>query len=187
MGGLDKPLLRLAGVTLLARIAAVLQPQTDRLAISANGDPARFASFGLAVLADAQPGQGPLGGVLRGLDWAASEGCDILLTVAGDTPFIPADLVRALRPSPSVAVSGGRVHHTVALWPVSCRVALRTCLEGSTIRSVSAFAAGLGMREVAFSVEPFDPFFNINRPADLAQAARIARAFPQGPPAAQSA
>ena len=184
MGGLDKPLLVLAGRPLLEHIAVRLRPQVDRLALSANGDPARFAGFGLAVLADETPGLGPLSGVLRGLEWAASQGCACLLTVPGDTPFIPADLARRLQPAPSVAASAGRAHHTVAAWPVSCRAALRAHLQGAGSRSVFGFAERLGMREVWFASSPFDPFFNINRPQDLDEAERIAAGpSPQAPPA----
>ncbi len=175
MGGLDKPLLRLAGVTLLECIIARLRPQTSCLALSANGDPARFDGCGLPVLADAAPGLGPLAGVLRGLGWAHEQGCDALLTVPGDTPFVPFDLARRLLPAPAVAVSGERVHHGVALWPVSCRTALRAYLQAGGSRSVVGFARGLPMREEVFAMAAADPFFNINTPADLDLARTRAR------------
>ena len=175
MGGLDKPLLLLAGRALLDRIAAMLRPQVDRIALSANGDPARFAACGLEVLADEVPGLGPLAGILRGLDWAAESGCDALVTVAGDTPFIPADLAARLLPAAAVAVSGGRVHHTAASWPVSCRDGLREHLHRGGSRSVSGFARLLPMREILFGDVPVDPFFNINRPEDLASAEAMLR------------
>jgi molybdenum cofactor guanylyltransferase len=183
MNGLDKPLLHIAGVTVLDRIAACLRRQTGRLALSANGDPTRFGASGLVVLADAVPGLGPLAGVLSGLDWAAAEGCDALLTVPGDTPFIPGGLASRLSPAPSVAVSGGRVHHAVALWPVSCRGALAAHLQSGT-RSVFGFARTLPMREVKFPSVPVDPFFNINTPADLDVAQSMAGLLtdPPSPP-----
>jgi molybdopterin-guanine dinucleotide biosynthesis protein A len=162
MGGGDKTLRLLAGQTLLARIITALAPAP--IAISANGDPARFATT-LPVLPDGMPGQGPLSGVLAGLDWAASLGADTLLTVPGDTPLIPPGLAALLAPAPSVAESGGRVHHLVALWPVSAADPLRNWLAKPGSRSVRAFAETLGMRRVAFSA---DPFANINTPTDLA-------------------
>ena len=88
MGGADKPLLDLAGRRMIERIVAALDAR--HIAISANGDPARFAALGLPVLGDGEfAGEGPLAGVLAGLDWAAGLGVDALLTVPGDTPFIP--------------------------------------------------------------------------------------------------
>ena len=50
MGGGDKPMRRIGGRTILARVIARLEPQCDGLILNANGDPARFASFGLPVI-----------------------------------------------------------------------------------------------------------------------------------------
>ena len=163
MGGGDKPLLLLAGRSMLDSIVDALAPDHPQLAISANGDPARLAARH-AVLPDPIPGQGPLGGVLAGLEWAAELGSDALLTVPGDTPLIPRGLAAALAPAPAVAQSGGRLHHLVALWPVSAGPALRAWLQVPGPRSVRAFAATLGMRPVRFAG---DPFANVNTPADL--------------------
>ena len=162
MGGGDKPLLTLAGATLLDRIAATLDQY--HIAISANGDPARFGTR-YPVLPDPIPGQGPLGGVLAGLEWAASLQATVLLTVPGDTPLIPAGLAAALAPAPAVAESGGRRHHLVALWPTAAAPALRAWLSRAGTRSVRAFAETLAMRPVDFAG---DPFANINTPGDLA-------------------
>ena len=114
LGGADKALLHLGGRPLLAHVLDRLRPQIDVIALSANGDPARFAAFDVPVLADDEIGQGPLAGVLAGLDWAAAQGFDAILTTPVDTPFLPADLVAKLvRASddaarPSVAISGER-------------------------------------------------------------------------------
>ena len=185
MGGLDKTLLRVGGVTLLDHVIARLRPQVSHLALSANGDPARFDGCGLPVLTDATPGLGPLAGVLSGLEWADALGCDALLTVPGDTPFIPDDLARRLLPAPAVAASGGRVHHAVALWAVSCRMALRAHLRAGGTRSVSGFGRTLPMREVVFAQADGDPFFNVNTPEDLVLAGsmRVPMPSPPVPPA----
>ncbi len=171
MGGGDKPLLLLAGQTMLARILATLAADHSRIALSANGDAARFATD-LPVLPDPFPGQGPLAGVLAGLEWAHAIGAAALLTVPGDTPLIPPGLAAALAPAPAVAESGGRLHHLVALWPVAAAPALRAWLQQPGSRSVRAFAVTLGMRPVRFDG---DPFANANTPDDLrALEARLA-------------
>ena len=164
MGGGDKPLRLLAGRPMLAHILDRLAQHHPHIAISANGDPGRFA-MPVPVLPDETPGQGPLAGVLAGLDWAAGLGAGTLLTVPGDTPLIPPGLAAALGLAPSVAESGGRRHHLVALWPTACRIALRAWLAQPGPRSVRAFAATLPMRAVVFMG---DPFANANTPADLA-------------------
>jgi molybdopterin-guanine dinucleotide biosynthesis protein A len=149
MGGGDKTLLRVGGRPMLARIIAALN--LTNIAISANGDPARFAAFGLPVLPDgAFAGEGPLAGVLAGLEWAASLGVTALLTVPGDTPFLPSD-------------------HLVALWPLSCRRLLHAQLSVPGSRRVAAFAECIGMRYVNFPVSRPDPFANINTPDELTE------------------
>jgi molybdopterin-guanine dinucleotide biosynthesis protein A len=187
MGGGDKTLLALGGRPLLGHVVARLAPQVGSLALSANGDPARFAAIGLSVLADTVEGHaGPLAGILTGLEWAAANtACKSLVTAAGDTPFLPADLVAMLasaaadRPgSIAVASSSGRRHPTFALWPLGLRQALRHFLVDEDNRRVSAFVERHDFVEVEFPLSALggseiDPFFNINTPDDLAVAERL--------------
>jgi molybdopterin-guanine dinucleotide biosynthesis protein A len=167
MGGVDKPLLSLGRHTILAEILLRLRPQVAAIALSANGDPARLGAYGLPVLADPVPDQGPLAGLLQGLEWAAGCGAEALLSVPGDTPFVPRDLATRLSPAPACAASGGHVHPLVALWPVSCRHRL----QGWTDPRVRSFAQAIGMREVVFADEA--AFLNVNTPDDLAAARRM--------------
>ena len=173
MGGGDKPLLELAGQPMIARIIAALD--VGSIAISANGDAARFDAFGLPVLSDgAFAGEGPLAGVLAGLQWAAGLGVDSLLTVPGDTPFIPLGLALALAPAPACAASNGRPHPLVALWPIGCRGDLHRMLSVPGRRDVAHFARAIGMRRVDFPAAKWDAFMNVNTPGDLMMARSIA-------------
>ena len=167
--GDDKPLLTVGGRTMLdAVIAAIDLPH---IAISANGDPARFASFGLPVLPDgAFYDQGPLAGLLAGLEWAASLGMSALLTSPGDIPFLPKGLANSLAPPPASVSSHGRRHHLVALWPVACSKELRGLLSAPGRRHVGYFADSIGMRYVEFAVRAGDPFANVNTQDDLIRA-----------------
>ncbi len=164
LGGIDKALLPLGAHRFLDEILYRLGPQVGALAISANGDAGRFAAWGLPVLPDAVAG-GPLAGVLAGLCWAEALGATTLLTVPGDTPFIPANLLAALGAAPACARSASGTHHLVALWPIGARAALAAQLAAGNFR-VSEFGAAIGMRSVLFHETP-DPFFNVNSPADL--------------------
>jgi molybdopterin-guanine dinucleotide biosynthesis protein A len=173
MGGADKALLRLGPAPLVVHVAGRLAPQVEDLAISANGDPARFAFSGLCVLPDDVP-QGPLSGVLAGLDWAATAGADMLATVAVDTPFFPCDLVARLclaaETSPSgvaLAESADRPHPTFALWPVALRDDLRQWLAAGQ-RRVMAFAAR--HYPVRAHFPDTSAFLNLNTAEDLASA-----------------
>ncbi|HEV2335229.1 MAG TPA: molybdenum cofactor guanylyltransferase, partial [Stellaceae bacterium] len=99
MGGGDKALRLLGGQTLLDHVIGRIGPQVEALVLNANGDPARFARFGLPVVADSIADfAGPLAGILAGLDWTAANrpGCALVVSVATDAPFLPADLVARL-------------------------------------------------------------------------------------------
>ncbi len=170
LGGADKPLLPLGPARLIDRIVAALAPDAASIAISANGEAARYAGVGLPVLPDRQfPGAGPLAGLLEGLDWAAAQDCPLLLTVPGDTPFIPTGLAAALAPAPACAASHGRTHPLVALWPVQSRFALAAHLARPGSRAAGRFSAMIGTRTVDFAACP-DPFFNVNTQDELAAA-----------------
>jgi molybdopterin-guanine dinucleotide biosynthesis protein A len=184
MGGGDKARLRIGGRTILERVLARLKPQCAALILNANGDPARFADTGLAVVPDSIPGfAGPLAGILAGLDWVAREAPDVadVVTVPGDCPFLPEDLVarlsaaRAREAAPlACARSGEWRHPVVGLWPVALRGDLRHALVAEGLRKIEAWTARHGVAVADWPAVPVDPFFNINTPEDAAEAERIA-------------
>lgn len=178
MGGGDKCLLDLDGRPILARIVDRLAAQCGPLALNANGDPARFAAFGLPVVADSlRDRPGPLAGILAGMDWAAGLGADRILSVAGDTPFFPADLaLRLTQAGDGIVLAASRAagdqviaHPTFGLWPTALRDDLRAALASGQ-RRVRAFAASHGAATAVWEADPEDPFFNINTPEDLGRA-----------------
>jgi len=183
MGGGDKPLALLAGRPILAHVIERLSEQCDGLVLNANGDPARFAAFGLPVVADSVPDfAGPLAGILAGLDWLAEHRPETawLLSVAADTPFIPDDLARRLHEARiaaetplACAASAGQAHHAIGLWPVSLRQDLRQALAAGE-RKISRWTHEHGVAVAEWAAEPVDPFFNVNTPDDLHEAERLA-------------
>src|SRR5580704_5444703 len=126
MGGGDKARIKIGGASILQRVLACLTPQCSGVIINANGDPARFADTGLPVVVDSVPDfAGPLAGILAGLDWAAAHAPQLewLLSVPGDCPFLPKDLLARLhgarlaaRTPLACARSGEWRHPVVALW-----------------------------------------------------------------------
>lgn len=183
MGGGDKPLRTIAGRTILAHVIERLQPQCDGLLLNANGDPVRFAEYGLPVVADSVPDfAGPLAGILAGLDWLAANrpGAQWLVSVAADTPFIPRDLVERLHQAREAAkvplacaASGGWTHPVIGLWPIALRADLRRALTVEDERKIDRWTARHGVAQVEWPATPVDPFFNANRPDDLAEAERL--------------
>jgi molybdopterin-guanine dinucleotide biosynthesis protein A len=183
MGGGDKPLRTIAGRSILAHVIERLAPQCGGLVVNANGDPARFADYGLPVVADSVPDfAGPLAGILAGLDWMADNrpGTEWLVSVAADTPFIPRDLVARLHEAReeqgvplACAASGGWTHPVIGLWSVSLRDDLRRALTVEDERKIDRWTARHGCASAEWPVEPVDPFFNANRPEDLDEAERL--------------
>ena len=184
MGGGDKGLIRIGRETILERALARLGPQCAGMVINANGDPARFAAFRLAVVADDVEGfAGPLAGILAGLDWLAANApaVDWLASVPGDCPFLPRNLVSQLHAARAAAgvplacaKSGDWRHPVVGLWPVSLRADLRRAVVSEGLRKIEVWTARHGVALAEWPAEPVDPFFNVNTPEDAAQAQRFA-------------
>lgn len=183
MGGGDKGLRLLAGRPMLAHVIERARPQVERLALSAQGDPARFAAFDLPVVPDSIPDSaGPLAGVLAGLDWAAASDLQAthLASFAGDAPFLPGNLVSRLAAALAggayelaSAASAGRAHPVFGLWPLTLRDELRRALAVEGVRKAGQWVARHRLALVEFPAMPVDPFFNANRPEDLAEAERL--------------
>jgi molybdopterin-guanine dinucleotide biosynthesis protein A len=184
MGGADKALLPLAGQPLLAHVMDRIQPQVEQLALSANGDPARFRRFGLPVLPD-DHSMGPLSGLLSALQWAAGKGADALVTVPVDAPFLPPDLVPRLLlasgwpdadQTPAIARTAGKTQPVCGLWPTALAPMLANFLTSGINPKVMAFATA---QNTAFADFPADNAFrNLNTPADLAEAEALLKETP---------
>jgi len=187
MGGSDKALLEVLGRPLLAHVIDRLAPQVEEIVLNANGDPARFAGFGLPVVADTVPGfAGPLAGILAGLRWAGARGYSHVVSAAGDTPFFPTDLVARLvaaagaqaKPIALAATNDPRrglsEQPTFGLWPVDLADDLEISLTVGDMRKIIVWASRHGLARAVFDDTGAYPFFNINTPEDLTEAARIA-------------
>ena len=184
MGGGDKPMRTIGGRTILERVIARLSPQCDGLILNANGDPARFAAFGLPVVADGVAGfPGPLAGILAALDWAARNRPEVthVLSAAADCPFLPRDLVARLEKARveqgatlAVAASGAQTHPVIGLWKVNLRDELRHALIDEDVRKIDRWTARYPLATVSWPTTPLDPFFNANTVDDIADAERLA-------------
>ena len=183
MGGGDKGLSMLGGRPMMARIIERVGPQVSTLIINANGEPKRFADYGLDVVPDVIGDfAGPLAGVLTGLEWTAVNApeAEWVATFAIDAPFVPADLVDRLRDAVdrdgaemACAASNGRAHPVFGLWPVALAGDLRGAMIDEDMRKIDLWTARYQLAEVDFSASPFDPFFNINDKDNLAEAERL--------------
>ena len=193
MGGGDKPLVAVGGRPMLAWVIERLAPQVRALVINANGDPSRFAEYGLPVVPDTIEGfAGPLAGILAGMRWAEANvpAARFIVSVAADTPFFPGDLVLRLAESCAgdatgiaLAASADGVHPVFGLWPVALAGDLETFLATGVSGKILAFVDRHQRADVFFEPLPLpggdtvDPFFNVNTPEDAARAEQIALAL----------
>jgi molybdenum cofactor guanylyltransferase len=181
MGGGDKCLQDLGGRPMLRHVIDALRPQVGQLVLNANGDPARFAAFGLPVVADPIEGfVGPLAGVLAGMRWSQAHAPEAIFiaTASTDAPFLPENLVSRLRGALAdrpgaiaLARSGGEVHPVIGLWPVALADDLEHELRAG-VRKVLHWTDRHGTIGVDFPTRrigaaDIDPFFNANRPEEL--------------------
>ena len=190
MGGREKAMLSLGRQPMITHVVERLTGQVERIIINANGDPARFRGFGLPVVADTIEGvPGPLAGLLAGMDYSLKAmGAADIVTVAADTPFIPADLVarlvaaRAAADVPvALAASESGTHHTIGLFSMALMGDLAATLKAGH-RKVGDWTGRHRPAIVPFDTmiagsRHIDPFFNINRPEDLARAEEYAEAL----------
>lgn len=189
MGGQDKCLLQLGDQSLLQQTINRLIPQVDMIAINTNSDAPEYQQTDLPVLPDTFKGfAGPLAGVLTGMEWAAENGADYVVTVAADTPFFPKNLVQVMHKalieqSGQIAIAETPAkdarfynHPTFGLWPISLKDDLHGALE-SGVRKVIQWAKPHGVAKATFSAEPFDPFFNVNRPEDFQKAQEFLKEY----------
>jgi molybdopterin-guanine dinucleotide biosynthesis protein A len=187
MGGGDKALMQLGGKPMLARVIDRLAPQVQRIMLSANGDLARFAAFGLPVERD-RIGEGPLAGLLAGMRWSEQNmpAARFIVSVAADTPFFPTDLVERLTEgcgrdenTVALAASTAGTHPVFGLWPVKLADGLERYLQSGAHPKVLAFADRFMRLNVPFddivlpNGEAVDPFFNVNTPEDAARAEAV--------------
>lgn len=181
MGGGDKNLMMLAGKPVLRHVLDRVDFADRPLMINANGDPARYAAFGLPVCADVIDGYaGPLAGILTGLEWVAANhsDCSHMVSVATDAPFLPVNLIAVLESAIgdgaeiAQAMSLHRRHPVFAIWPVAIAGALRDAVIDEGVRKIDDFTARYHCVTVEFAGTP-DPFMNLNRPDDFDLATQI--------------
>ncbi len=183
MGGGDKSLRLIGQLPILDRVIERMRGQCSELVLNANGDAARFSGYSLPVIRDDMHGfQGPLAGILAGLDWVAENRPSVswIVSIASDTPFLPRDLVQELHTqlkksdaALACAASGGWTHPVIGLWPVSLRNDLRHALTQEGLRKIDTWTARHGVAAREWPIVDHDPFFNANTPDDLLAAENL--------------
>ena len=181
--------LELAGRPMLGHVICRLGAQVGAMVINANGDPQRFAAFGLPVVPDTIGGfVGPLAGVLAGMRWSAAYAPDRPLDRDGRRRRAAA----AARPGRAAAGRRRGAARAPSRWPnrtascipssacgrwrspTTCEAQLRpACARCCTGRTGTAPCPCRSRRRASCGID-IDPFFNANTPQELDAAARDA-------------
>lgn len=177
--GTDKAFTTVGSNTILNRIVACIERQVDLVILNTNGDPSSLSGMGLTVVADMLRGVNtPLAGIHATLAWGAEQGCEWIVTVPADTPFLPTDLTSRLLTAAQVsgaaiAASGGQKHFVIGAWSTRLAGELETAIVRDKLFRIRDWAERAKAAEVAWPVTDYDPFFNVNTPEDLATAERL--------------
>lgn len=165
--GSDKALIKLGSKALIVRVVDRLLPQVDDAVINANGDTKHLEFLELDIVPDIETElQTPLAGLHAALCYAAEENFDAVVTVPSDTPFLPRDLVAKLSGDrPAIANSKGQDHYLTGFWPTRFLPQLERALN--TSNRVQDWVQACGAVKINWAGEAYDPFMNINTPADL--------------------
>jgi molybdopterin-guanine dinucleotide biosynthesis protein A len=170
--GTDKALVEFHGARLAERGLRILRSVCDDVVV-ASGDGSRLASLGAPQVADAAPDSGPLGGIVAGLEAAAT---DLVAVVAVDMPFASAGVLRLLAgrwsgEDAAVPVTDRGPEPLHAVYARSAAPALRRLLESGVLamNRVLELIDTLGVEEREWrAADPSGRFaLNVNRPEDL--------------------
>ncbi|MFN0194711.1 MAG: molybdenum cofactor guanylyltransferase [Aestuariivirga sp.] len=182
LGGETKAFIDMGGRNVLDREVKVLLGIADEVVINANLGRETFEAAGYEVIEDLlKTVRTPLAGLHRSLMYARDEGFDAVLTVPSDTPFLPGDLGARLKQAwegrAAVVASGNRTHFLTGLWAVKLFEILDAAIVRDGLLRVQDWVKLSNAAVVSWPDQPYDPFFNINTPDDLAEAQRIAAEF----------
>ena len=180
----DKSLAEIGGKSMLQRACDLLREVVGEVCIVAPAG--RYTVPGIAGVPDRWPGQGPLGGIVTALSNTASAAHPAAwaLIVSSDMPFLTAEWLRYMLQLAANSNADVLLPHSAtgpeplcACWRVSAATALEKNFLAGTRKITDA------LRNLQTEVldekhwKRFDTagrlFWNINTPADFAEASRI--------------
>jgi len=178
MAGGDKALAPLAGKPLIQHVIERVQPQVRELALSVEVASDGLGAFQLQQLTDPQPGhRGPLGGLLSAMRHFAGSH-EWLLLVPCDAPFLPGNLAARLRNCAlekgadcAAVVYQEQLEPTFSIWHRGLVARLERAVKQDEMSGLRQFMATIQTAEKHWPPAHPPPFFNVNDPAALHQAA----------------
>lgn len=178
MGDEPKWQLPLANKPIIEHILERFNPQLSTIIV--NGSDSALKNYHHTIVPDSfiannEP-QGPLAGILAGLEYAQAHGYHWLISCPCDSPFLPLNYVQKLvqainhtHQHACIAASLGRIHPVFGLWSTALIPALTDTLQHSDLRAIGYWAKHLhpsativNFHQSASST--IDAFMNINTP-----------------------
>tara|TARA_Y100001970_G_C14097039_1_gene783290 strand:+ start:370 stop:990 length:621 start_codon:yes stop_codon:yes gene_type:complete len=185
IGGGIKSLKKINNKKIIDIILATLKPQIDNIIINCNKKEKSITKYDLPIVSDMKQGYlGPLAGIHAGMNWLTKNNpkIDWLITIPGDSPFIPSNLVSCFDNTISskskiiLAKSNLKIHPVIGAWKIDLLKDLENHINNGT-RKILNWAEKYSMEFVNFSNKNYDPLFNINTKEDLIKAELIEKKF----------
>ena len=185
MGGGIKSLIKFNNKTIFDRILERTQPQIKKILINCNNDELSIQKFQLPIIKDIKKGYiGPLAGIHAGMNWLIknSPETEWMITLPGDTPFIPSNLIVKFKSKMSnklkiiIASSEKKIHPIIGAWHISLFDNLEDNINQGA-RKILSWADKHPLDFIEFSHKNYDPFFNINTKEDIEKAKIIENNF----------
>jgi len=185
MGGGIKSFIEFNEKNIFDRILEITKPQIKKIMISCNTEESKLKKYKYPVIKDLKKGYlGPLAGIHSTMKWLINNEPDVewLITIPGDTPFIPSDLISQFKDKISlnlkiiIAKSKSKTHPIIGAWNICLFESLDKELDNG-IRKIMSWAELHPLDFINYSAEKYDPFFNINTKEDIQKALEIEKFF----------
>jgi len=185
MGGGIKSFIELDGKSIFDRIITIIKPQIKKIIISCNTEEPKLKKYQFPIIKDLKEGYlGPLAGIHSGMQWLKKNEPEVkwLITIPGDTPFIPMDLIFRFKDKMSsdlkiiIAKSQNKTHPIIGAWNTCLFENLEEKLNKG-IRKIMSWAELHPLDFVNYTIKKYDPFFNINTKEDIDEAIEIEKYF----------
>ena len=178
MGGGFKALAPLGGKPLIRHVIDRLKPQVQSLVLSVEKHVPDLEAFGLPQVEDPAPGsRGPLGGLLSAMANMEMD-CDWMLLAPCDAPFLPLDLAERLLncaldddQAGCVVRYDAEIQPTFSIWNRRLLPRLEEAVLEEGMAGFKQFLRDTPVAALDWESSDLSPFFNINDPDALAEAA----------------
>lgn len=175
LGGVDKAMLEIDGVTMLDRVLAAAAPHCDRLVVV--GPPRHTQLTDVRFTLEAQPGGGPVPAVAAGL--AAVPEADAVVVLAVDLPLLEPHHIATLFVGLDGAVAVAAADHRGQPNPLLAAYRADSLREMTSTLGPGVPAARLLPPATTAVVDLGEPgTLNVNRPEELERARHLLRSDP---------